>query len=263
MSLPRYSNLVLDLDQQPLFLISDLHAGAHNQEIEFHTKKKLELLINHAHQQNGQVIILGDLFDYWHESNNETPACLSDWTHFLKALHASTRPSILLTGNHDHWAGIALSDLGFIIVEESIVLNSDHSQWFLIHGDGLPNKHGQLIRSGFNKVFRDPTVNTWFNHLPFRLRIHLMKSFSQFRRYRIESDNNHIDDALHLENWLKESIFKGLVYGHTHQSIYKEIEHQFLINLGTFYADSLVMTIQSNAHFVTTLDDLLTKQSKH
>lgn len=257
MSLQKYSNLTIDLDQNPLFLISDLHAGAHNPNLEFLTRKKLETLTRIVHQENGQLIILGDLFDYWHESNNESPPCLSDWTLFLKQLHTFRRPTILLTGNHDHWASTKMSELGFILVQDSIILHSSHSKWFLIHGDGLPDDQGQLIRSGFNKIFRDPTVNKYFDHLPFRLRVYLMKSFSQYRRYRIEADDNHFQDSHYIENWLKKSPFNGLVFGHTHQAYYKEIDRQFLVNLGTFYSDSLVMTIQSKSHKVSTLDELI------
>jgi len=256
-SLQKYVTLHLDLDQQPLFLISDLHAGAHSPEIELNTQRNLEILAQIVHQQNGQLIILGDLFDYWHESGNNTPPCLSHWISFFEKLHSSTRKTILLTGNHDHWAHTALSDLGFIIVEDSISLFSNHSEWFLIHGDGLPDPTLKLHRSGFNKIFRDIKVNKLFNLLPFRLRVHLMKSFSHYRRYRMHSDHDHYSDSLYLETWLQNSSYKGLVYGHTHLPEYKEFGHQILVNLGTFYSDIFVLKLQGDFHQFSTLNELI------
>jgi UDP-2,3-diacylglucosamine hydrolase len=253
----KYVNLSIDIDHGPLFLISDLHAGAHQPLIELQTQQNLEALASWVHHHNGQLLILGDLFDYWHESKHRTPPCLSHWTTFFKQLHTRFQASILLTGNHDHWASTALSDLGFIVVEDTITLKSNDSKWLLIHGDGLPDHNLNLHRSGFNKLFRDPTVNVWFNRLPFQLRLHLMKSFSQYRRYRLHNDNDHKFERNYLETWLKESSYKGLVYGHTHHVLYQEFNHQVLINLGTFYSEPHVLTIHQENHRLSTLNDLL------
>ncbi len=257
----KQTGFVIDSAEGPLFLISDIHAGALSPSEDEDTKKKLEILLQHVDRSEGRLIILGDLFDYWQESGLKTPKQLHSWLDIFDSHRSSSKPTVLITGNHDHWAGSALSNLGMIVVRDHVMLATIDRPWLLLHGDGLPSNELKLVRKGLNKRFRNSCYNAFFNVLPLCVRVLIMRTFSNYRKKRgHDSDDNQFIDA-HLRKWLTLHDFAGVVYGHTHSKMMQNINGKYLINTGTFYSDGTVMIIDGATLKMTTVDDLKSTES--
>ena len=56
-----------------LFCISDAHLGAQEPELEQLKKEKLTSFLNYVLQEDGELIINGDLFDFWFEYRHAVP----------------------------------------------------------------------------------------------------------------------------------------------------------------------------------------------
>lgn len=248
--------LVIDSSEGPIFLISDVHAGSLQPSTDVHSRVLLEELLLIVAQTNGRIIILGDLFDYWQESGLRTPKPLHLWLDIFDRNKHVTKPIILITGNHDHWAGDALSNCGIVLVRDHILITTIDKPWLLLHGDGLPTNELKLTRHGLNKQFRKPFFNLLFNLLPLGVRTSIMKAFSNYRKQHDHdyASNQRID--LHMSNWLQSHDFIGLVYGHTHHKNIRYIDGKYLANTGTFFTDGTVMMIDGITPTMTTVDEL-------
>lgn len=251
-----HTGLVVQMSDGPLFLISDVHAGALNPDSDQDAKRNLIELLKIVDHHNGRLIILGDLFDYWQESGNKTPRQLQGWVSLLADHVHKENPIFLITGNHDHWAGPALEDLGLVIVHDHIMVTSDGGQWLLIHGDGLPEEGLRLVRRGLNRRFRNPAFNALFRLLPFEARVSLMRAFSNYRKQRNVDRKEHRRIHDHLLKWLISSDFRGLVYGHTHEKDIRNIDGKYLVNTGTFFNGATVMVLDGQLPILTNVDEL-------
>lgn len=49
------------------FFISDVHLGLQSREIERYKENNLVKFINYAKENSDELLIIGDLFDYWFE----------------------------------------------------------------------------------------------------------------------------------------------------------------------------------------------------
>jgi len=255
------TGLVINSAEGPLFLISDIHAGALSPKEDEFAKQKLEKLFQHVEQSDGRLIILGDLFDYWQESGHKTPKQLHTWLEIFDRYRRPSKPTVLITGNHDHWAGSALSYLGIVVVHDHVMLTTNDRPWLLLHGDGLPSDELKLVRKGLNKQFRNPYYNALFNVLPLRVRVRIMRAFSRYRKQRgHDHDDNQFIDA-HLKKWLTLHDYLGVVYGHTHHKMMQNVNGKYLVNTGTFYSDGTVMIIDGTIPKMAIVDDLKSTDS--
>jgi UDP-2,3-diacylglucosamine pyrophosphatase LpxH len=251
-----HTGLVVDVSDGPLFLISDVHAGALDPGVDMVARNQLSKLLRLVNDSNGRLIILGDLFDFWQESHNSTPKQLDLWLGVFEQHSRSDTPTILITGNHDHWAGPALAKRGFIIVRDHVMVTTSTQPWLLLHGDGLPHEGLHLKRGGLNRKFRNPFFNALFRLLPMPSRVHIMRAFSNYRKQHGVDRAEHTRIYDHLSNWLKSSDFQGLVYGHTHEKDFRNIDGKYLVNTGTFFSDAAVMLLDGDHAVLTTVDEL-------
>ena len=87
-------------EPQPFFLISDLHLGAGGNRDNFEDRKRgpeLDSFLEMVRTRNGQLIILGDLFEFWQFSMGEV---LRYRQPLLKKLDAMG--AVYVIGNHDY-----------------------------------------------------------------------------------------------------------------------------------------------------------------
>lgn len=249
--------MVVDASDGPIFILSDIHAGALTPFKEQTAQTRLRKLSEHAARVGGRLIILGDLFDYWQESGNRTPKSLQTWVDLLDDIRNDRQPIILITGNHDHWAGPALANRGIVLVRDHVLVKTSDRPWLLLHGDGLPVDSLLLHRKGLNKKFRSPVANRFFRLLPLSVRVSIMRAFSVYRK---ERGHDHAENAFilgHLKQWLSRHDFAGLAFGHTHERGQWNIEGKHLVNTGTFYTDGCVMVLNDSTHSLADVDALL------
>ena len=84
---------------KPIFVISDLHIGDRSRRDHFHCEKQLKgfkKFLDYVDSNNGQLIVLGDLFEFWRYKQEKIISKRKDILDKLNDLGA-----IYIPGNHD------------------------------------------------------------------------------------------------------------------------------------------------------------------
>lgn len=141
-------------------IISDAHLGAAPKasETAFH-----EFLV-FAGEATRDLVINGDLFDFWFEYRTVVPS-----RHFrtLKALADLVDAGVrvrLVGGNHDSWGGAFLTDeIGVELIDGPVTTMIGGRKTFLAHGDGLG--HGDIGYRILKRVIRSRLASYAFRHI--------------------------------------------------------------------------------------------------
>ena len=201
---------------KPIYLTSDVHLGALNDDGESSFHKWM----NWASANAAQIIINGDLFDFWFEFRTGIPSGYQKSLSVLKAVIQSGVPVTLVGGNHDWWAGRYLQEeVGISFEPDPLLLNLAGYKVFMAHGDGLGpgNNTYKLVRyflrsRVLTNLFSllDPSWGSW---------IGAKVSRTKQKRLQVSSQEQHQSEA--LKTWalnkLKEEPNCDLIFlGHTH-----------------------------------------------
>ncbi len=222
--------------------VSDAHLGG------FSDAKNLELenaflkLIDFCKKEHLEMIILGDLFDYWMEVGSYIPKVGSRVCERFKELHEKTgKKTLFITGNHDNWTYGYLSDeIGFRIVNDSFQLPLQNGYALLYHGDGLPDENLNLVRPAFHRFLRNPYFTVLYKSiLPGKLAVEIMRLFSKCSRM-LSSDDDKLKRTL-IDSKAKEllelEIADAILCGHHHKATFQTINNRIYMNTGNFYND--------------------------
>ncbi len=124
---------------QTIYVLGDAHLGAQNPGAEAEKLRRFTSFIDALRgQRESQLILCGDLFDFWFEyrrvvarSHFRTLARLAD-------LIDSGVPVDYLAGNHDFWLGTFLrEEVGVTVHPDALELTQSGRRILLLHGDGL------------------------------------------------------------------------------------------------------------------------------
>ena len=147
--------------------MADAHLGEVPQVIEvaFHA------FLDTVPQPGYELLIDGDLFDFWFEYGTVIPRKHFATVAKLGALVARGIPVTFLGGNHDRWGGDFLrQDLRISYHPGPAELELAGRRAFVVHGDGLTEQHWSgafthwlLRRPAAVAVFRalHPTIGFW------------------------------------------------------------------------------------------------------
>ena len=201
---------------KPIYLTSDVHLGALNDDGESSFHKWM----NWASANAAQIIINGDLFDFWFEFRTGIPSGYQKSLSVLKAVIQSGVPVTLVGGNHDWWAGRYLQEeVGISFEPDPLLLNLAGYKVFMAHGDGLGpgNNTYRLVRCFLRSrvltnlfSLLDPSWGSW---------IGAKVSRTKQKRLQVSSQEQHQSET--LKTWalnkLKEEPNCDLIFlGHTH-----------------------------------------------
>ena len=137
---------------RPVFLISDIHAGIRHDADDPARLADFRLVLERAGREGGELVILGDLFDFWFEWGEVIPSRQLPW---LQALGEAARGGLaisLFPGNHDfRLDGILETQLGLRLPGDWERRDLLGTRALLHHGDGLdPGERGyRLMRAVF------------------------------------------------------------------------------------------------------------------
>lgn len=139
----------------PLFFVSDAHLGAGTPDEELAKSEKLHAFWDHVLTAGGDLVIVGDLFDFWFEFRHAIPSAHFDHLAALRRLVEAGRKVTYVAGNHDFWAGRFFKEqLGIAFQPEEYSLELDGKHVVIAHGDGwLPSEHGYRF---MRRVLRHP-----------------------------------------------------------------------------------------------------------
>jgi UDP-2,3-diacylglucosamine hydrolase len=221
------------MPSKPVYIVSDTHLGAVSRERE----RAFVRWLTHAGEAASELIINGDLFDFWFEYKSVIPRGHTRVLGALAELVDAGVPVRFVGGNHDWWGGTFLEEeIGLRVHREPITLELAGRRAFIGHGDGLGAGdlgyrmlkillRSRLTRWGFRWIH--PDVGAWLaGHASVTKELEGKTTESQLRR------------SAHLEAWAREKLraepdLDLVVLGHTHLPKLIEVEpKRFYVNAG-------------------------------
>ena len=233
----------------PFFIVSDNHFYMQNDSSEQKRRDKLfQVFDKIKSHKKGTLIIGGDFFDFWFETNNAVPKGYGNLIQALSDLENNGIAIHFIAGNHDYW------DFGYLNKKTNLNFHkgdlriSYNNQTILVtHGDGLlTNDYGYRF---MKKIIRHKIFIKIFKLFPERISFNFATKMS-----RSSSEYNHNDkyialikkDILQFSKlkW-KENIDMVLV-GHYHQEGIIKHNDKSLIYLGDWLKKFTVTMINEN-----------------
>lgn len=217
-------------------IISDIHFGAGNAESDQKTLDLLTAVLGHyAADEHCELVLAGDVFDYWMEYPNQTvPAFGIPLLETIRARFSGR--ARFIPGNHDVWEYGYFNRFGIENAGPFIEINRAPHEILIFHGDGtdhpalelpLPFLHRTIRKSGFVTRFQRifPPRAGWF----------IMKYFSRI---------NHLKDIIRprktdliriaFENRPDREKARVFIAGHEHQPLMVEDKNSVYLNCGNF-----------------------------
>lgn len=152
------------------FVVADAHLGQVPQAVE----GALHAFLDRVPQPGDELLINGDLFDFWFEYATVVPRRHVATAMKLGSLVQRGIPVTFLGGNHDRWGGEFLRrDLGIRYFTGQAELELAGRRALVVHGDGLTEQHwGGVVTHWLLRqpatvaLFRTfhPTVGDWIAH---------------------------------------------------------------------------------------------------
>jgi UDP-2,3-diacylglucosamine hydrolase len=148
-------------------VVADAHLGQVPRAI----TKSFHTFLDTVPQPGDQLLINGDLFDFWFEYRSVVPRRHFDTIMRLRATVLRGVAVTFMGGNHDRWGGDFLrGDVGIDYHAGGAELEVAGRHAFVVHGDGLTEQHWSgafthwlLRQPGTVAVFRmlHPAVGFW------------------------------------------------------------------------------------------------------
>ena len=235
--------------QGPFYIVSDNHFYMNNNLSEQDRRNKLFQVFEKIKSSGkGTLIIGGDFFDFWFETNHAVPSGYDSLIHALSNLEKSGIAIHFIAGNHDYWDFGYLSDKTNLTFHKgNLQLQYNNQNILITHGDGLlKNDYGYRF---MKKIIRHKFFITIFKLFPERLSFKFANKLS-----KSSSEYNHNDDYVSIikkdilefsEHQWEQDIDIVLV-GHYHQEGIINKNNKSLIYLGDWLEKFTVTVIDEN-----------------
>ncbi|GIV43208.1 MAG: UDP-2,3-diacylglucosamine hydrolase [Bacteroidia bacterium] len=235
-----------------VLIFADFHLGIPNYKDSLQREKKFIHFIN-AQTDITEIVILGDLFDFWFEYQHVVPKGYFRILSKLAELQENGTQVSVFSGNHDLWLKNYFPDyLNIPVYHQSLIKEWFGKKFFLAHGDGLgPKDYGFKI---MKKCFQNRFLQFCFRWLHPDLGISIAQYFSQkSRKSHIISDATyHGDNEWIYQYFIRKSKqlpdVQYFIFGHRHLPIIKsQSNHQTMIVLGDWIHHFSYLEITENS----------------
>ncbi len=216
------------------FFISDIHLGLNSRETEKEKERNLVQFIKYAKENSDELIIVGDLFDYWFEYNKviqkefiRTLGALADYSDTGKQIH-------YIIGNHDFLhKDFFEKEIGVKLYFDQLKIEFNSKKFFIAHGDGLiKNDTGYKI---LKKVLRNKFIQRIYSLIHPDIGISVAKKSSRAsREYTSKKKYGENDDLFDTAKQIIDSGYDYVMFGHSHKKAFEKYNSGFYINLGTW-----------------------------
>ena len=196
----------------------------------------------------GSLIIGGDFFDFWFETDNAVPKGYENIISALKDLSKSGIEIHYIAGNHDYWDfGYLSKNTNLHFHKNDLIMNYNNRKILITHGDGLL-KHDRGYRF-MKRIIRHKCFIKFFKLFPENLSFQFANKMS-----RSSSDYNHNDkyiniirnDLLEFSELKWKENFDFVLVGHYHQQEIIKKNKKKLIFLGDWLQKFTVTEINKN-----------------
>ena len=230
-------------------LVADIHLGGFSKSKNREIEADFIQLLDYCRTYCTQLIILGDLFDYWMEYPNSRPVFAEATVNKLKELAQDGFPVLYITGNHDNWMRDFFSKNGIEIEHEYRLVTWDNQRVLLLHGDGLADPDWGRMRPKLHRFLRNPYfIDMYQKLLPELMGLWLMKWFS-----KISSIKPSRSSRIRLDEWclriLDQDKTDVVVCGHHHYTRDINSSGKRYLNTGNFFNDrTLILYANKSFH---------------
>ena len=205
-------------------IVSDAHLGATPDA----SRRRLLSFLDAVPDMADELVVNGDLFDFWFEWRTAVPSRHFDVLRALARIVESGVRVRHVAGNHDAWGGRFLrEEVGLELLEGPELTEVGGRRTYLAHGDGLAS--GDWGYRALKAVVRSRQAEALFRilHPDFAHRLIGLISRTDGRHGRPERGARARAEVLaeHAERLLREDASLELVaFGHTHRPELREVE---------------------------------------
>ena len=219
-----------------VLIFADFHLGIPDPCSSVEREKKFIHFINQQTDLH-EVVILGDLFDFWFEYKYVVPKGYFRILAKLAELQENHVKVSVFSGNHDLWLKDYFPNyLGIPVFHQAQIREWFGKKFFLAHGDGLgPNDYGYKI---MKKCFQNRFLQFCFRWLHPDIGIAIAHYFSKKSR-----KTHQISDVVYYgeQEWIYQYFLRKnkqlpeiqyFIFGHRHLPILKTYKQAQMIVLG-------------------------------
>ncbi len=222
------------MDPNGTLIVSDAHLGAAPLDHEDAFRRFLA----RAADRTRDLVINGDLFDFWFEYGTVIQRRHFPVLHILRELVESGVRIRLVAGNHDFWGGAFLTDeIGIELIDGPIRTTLGGRPAILAHGDGLGT--GDWGYKVLKSVIRSRVARAGFRWLHPDLSAGIIRLVSRTEsRHGGTADAESLGRATLLHTWSTEQFqaipdIDIVVLGHCHVPEIRElVPGRFYLNPG-------------------------------
>lgn len=214
-------------------VVSDIHLGAVSDE---HERAFLSFL-DEAHRWGEDLLINGDLFDFWFEYRQAIPRGYLGALARLRGLVDGGMPIRFVGGNHDAWGGSFLrEEIGIEVIEGPFEGQVGGRRAYVAHGDGLGGADWGY--RALKSVSRSRLGRQLFRLIHPDVGIPLARRASRTERAHAESPGLEGPRAARLARHAAEVLethaeVELVVFGHSHKPEVTEVSPgRFYLNPG-------------------------------
>lgn len=235
-----------------IHFLSDFHLGVPDAATSLAREKRIVAFLDEAAKDAEEIMLLGDLFDFWFEYSRAVPRGHVRLLGKLAEITDRGIPVHLFLGNHDMWIfDYVPKETGVIVHREPIVREWNGKRFLIGHGDGLgPGDHGYKF---MKSIFRNPVCQWLFARLHPNFGLWLGDFWSgRSRKKSYANDRKWLgEDKEWLVQYCRERLaeehFDYLIFGHRHLPIDIEVgAGSRYINLGDWITWFTYATFNGN-----------------
>ncbi len=221
-----------------IYFLGDLHLGVPDAERSLAREKRVVAFLDEAAKDATEIVLMGDLFDFWFEWKYVVPRGFVRFLGKLAEITDRGIPVHLFIGNHDMWIfDYVPKETGVIVHREPIARTIDGKKFLIGHGDGLgPGDHGYKF---MKRVFRNPVCQWLFARMHPNFGLWLGDFWSgRSRKKSYENDRKWLGAdkewlVQYCNEELKSASYDFMVFGHRHLPIDMAVDKGArYINLG-------------------------------
>ncbi len=233
----------------PYYIVSDNHfMMMHNSSEEERRNRLFQVFDKIKSKGQGTLIIGGDFFDFWFETNNAVP---KGYENIIEALENLSKAGIdihYVAGNHDYWDfGYLTKNTNLNFHRDDLIFDYNDKKILVTHGDGLlKNDYGYRF---MKKIIRHKIFIEFFKIFPeslsFKFANKMSKSSSEYNH-----NDKYIDtikkDLLTFSKIKWNEGYDIILVGHYHQQEIIKHKNKKLIFLGDWLQKFTVTKIDQN-----------------